>query len=297
MAQVLQNGALAGTPAHYVHSGDLRWWLFYGPPTIDLCESTALWDYPAQPGRCLGWMMVDPSWPSFDVFVQPELLGTPLWSEMAVWAENAALAANAAWPAGPGEALHKMWVAEGDASQIAHLEARGFKAAQWDTSFRRSLADPIPAPFLPQGFTLRLCQGLDELSSRAAAQYKAFDNHLPWETYLARFEYFMRSPGYAEALDVVAVADDGRTASFCITWLDPVTLEGHFEPLGTAPDFQRRGIGTAVLYEAMRRLQSRGMRQVSVVTVETHLPACELYRSVGFQSIGRLGRFDRAIDH
>jgi ribosomal protein S18 acetylase RimI-like enzyme len=289
MIQVLQAGSLAETATHYVHSGDLLWWLFYGPPVSDLLKEAALWDDPAQPGRCLGWMLVDPDWSGFDVFVQPELIGSTLWSGMFDWAETIATAGQK----DENVMVHKLWVAETDLVQIAHLETRGFAPFQWDTSFLRSLEDSISVPPLPPGFTLRLCRGLDELSNRAEAQYKAFNNTIPWETYLARFEYFMRSPAYAGALDVVAAADDGRIASFCITWLDEVTQEGHFEPVGTAPDFQGKGLGKAVLPEAMRRLKNAGMRQVSVLTAETNLPACALYRSVGFQSIGRLGCFER----
>ena len=94
---------------------------------------------------------------------------------------------------------------------------------------------------------------------------------------------------------MVAAADDGRIASFCITWMDDVTKEGHFEPVGTAPEFQGKGLGKAVLTEALLRLQSMGMRHASVVTLETNLPACALYRSVGFQGVGRLGCFERSI--
>ena len=118
---------------------------------------------------------------------------------------------------------------------------------------------------------------------------------MPWEKYLRRFDYFMRSEAYASALDVVAVEADGRIAAFCIAWLDPVTHEGHFEPVGTAPEFQRLGLGKAVLSETMARLQAAGMTQVSVITPEENLPAVALYHSVGFESIGKLGRFVREI--
>jgi hypothetical protein len=69
MEQVQQAGALAGTHTHYVHTGDLRWWLFYGPPDFDVQHKTALWEDPTSPDRCLRWTMIDDGWPSFDVFV------------------------------------------------------------------------------------------------------------------------------------------------------------------------------------------------------------------------------------
>jgi mycothiol synthase len=216
---------------------------------------------------------------------------------MLAWAEKEAETAyRRLGPDHQTGTLNKMWVSSEDAAQIRHLEGRGFHAAQWDCSFRRSLAGAIPAPILLAGYHLRLCRGLDELANRAPAQYGAFNNKMPWEKYLRRFDYFMRSEAYASALDVVAVAADGRIAAFCIAWPDAVTREGHFEPIGTAPDFQRLGLGQAVLCEAMLRLQAAEMTQVSVVTPEENLPAVALYRSVGFETIGKLGRFVREIE-
>jgi ribosomal protein S18 acetylase RimI-like enzyme len=43
-------------------------------------------------------------------------------------------------------------------------------------------------------------------------------------------------------------------------------------------------------------LQAAEMTQVSVVTPEENLPAVALYRSVGFETIGKLGRFVREIE-
>ena len=114
--------------------------------------------------------MIDDGWPSFDVFVRPELLGTPLWSEMLAWAENEAVTAyRRLGPDHQTGTLNKMWVSAEDTVQIAHLAGRGFRASQWDCSFRRALTGAIPAPILPAGYHLRLCRGLDELAARAPA--------------------------------------------------------------------------------------------------------------------------------
>lgn len=290
MQRLLQAGGLAQTESFYIHTGDLNWWLFYPPFGANLFESTFLWDDPAQPGSLLGWMMIDPTWPSFEVFVQPGLLGSALAADMLAYAEQQA----EAYPSLPaGEPLHKLWVAEGDRFQRLQLERLGFKHTAWDIVFERDLAQPVPAPQVAEGFNLRLCRGLPEVLQRATAQYGAFGSTAPLEQYLRRFERFMRSPAYAQALDLVAVAQDGRVGAFCIAWLDPVTRVGHFEPVGTHPDFQRKGLGKAVLLEALRRLQALGMHKATVCTGEGNSPAVALYPSAGLMPSARLGIFEK----
>jgi ribosomal protein S18 acetylase RimI-like enzyme len=95
----------------------------------------------------------------------------------------------------------------------------------------------------------------------------------------------MQSPVYDPELDVVAVAPDGRIGAFCIVWPDPVNKVGLFEPVGTHPDFQRRGLGKAVMSEALRRLRERGMTEACVCTNANHTPAVRLYESVGFRTV------------
>jgi ribosomal protein S18 acetylase RimI-like enzyme len=58
--------------------------------------------------------------------------------------------------------------------------------------------------------------------------------------------------------------------------------------VGTHPDFQRKGLGKAVMLDALERLQRLGMRQAIVATGEDNQPAIKLYESVGFCITSRL---------
>ena len=58
---------------------------------------------------------------------------------------------------------------------------------------------------------------------------------------------------------------------------------GLFEPVGTHPDFQRKGLGKAVMLEALRRLQKQGMEQAIVCTAHDNAAALRLYTSIGFE--------------
>ena len=68
-----------------------------------------------------------------------------------------------------------------------------------------------------------------------------------------------------------------------------------FEPVGTHPDFQRRGLGKAVMTEALRRLKDRGMERAIVCTTAENTPGIKLYEAVGFRIINRLGLFEKKL--
>ena len=46
---------------------------------------------------------------------------------------------------------------------------------------------------------------------------------------------------------------DGELAAFCTVWVDPETRTAVFEPVGTHPNHQKRGLGKAVMTEGLRR--------------------------------------------
>jgi GNAT superfamily N-acetyltransferase len=54
-----------------------------------------------------------------------------------------------------------------------------------------------------------------------------------------------------------------------------------FEPVGTVPEHQRKGLGKAVMYEGFRRLKGLGAT-VAYVGTGAQIPANRLYLSVGF---------------
>ena len=105
----------------------------------------------------------------------------------------------------------------------------------------------------------------------------------------------MQSPVYDPDCDVVAVSPDGQIGAFCILWPDPVTGVGLFEPVGTHPDYQRKGLGKAVMREALERLRQRGMAQAILTTPQDNLPAVQLYQSVGFRIDGYLLSYKKLI--
>jgi mycothiol synthase len=217
--------------------------------------------------------------------VHPSLRGPDLEEEMVTVAEK-----HLHRPGSEGKRKLYVWAAEGDSVREGILRRRGFCQGDLPEYQRRRLlpgdkARPIPEAPLPKGYTLRALGDAAELPARSWVSWKAFHPDEPDEAYDGWTWYpnVQRAPLYRRDLDLVAVAPNGELASFCTVWFDDVTRTGAFEPVGTAPAHQRRGLGKAVMVEGLRRLQRMGATLVTVGSYETAAHA--LYASVGFTEV------------
>ena len=294
MRALLQAGRLADNGAYYVHPGDLNWWLFYPPFDYDPFQYLYLVDDPASPGEILAWILLSPDgFNAFDVFVQPRLRASELESYWREWAE---LRLTQAVRLRGENLIRAMWVRQGDPVVTDWLESHGFHQGGADAHMLYDLDRSLPEALIPPGCQLRASAGLPEVHARASAQHGAFGSKVPFDRYVQRFTRFMQSGVYDPQWDIVAEMPDGKIGAFCLTWPDPVTGVALFEPVGTHPDYQRKGLGRAVMLEALRRLARAGMRQAIVTTGEDNLPAIKLYESVGFRLAQRLMIFKKEIE-
>jgi GNAT superfamily N-acetyltransferase len=141
------------------------------------------------------------------------------------------------------------------------------------------------------GYIVRTLGDVAELPARSLVSWKAFHPDEPDERYEGWTWYHnvQRAPLYRRDLDLVAVAPDGELASFCTVWFDDVNRTGVFEPVGTAPAHQRRGLGKAVMCEGLRRLKCLG---ATLATVGSYSPeAGALYAAAGFTEYELLERW------
>jgi ribosomal protein S18 acetylase RimI-like enzyme len=184
--------------------------------------------------------------------------------------------------------LQRTNVAETDKYLREYLYGRGFQHVPEDMlTMSCSLEQELPQPGLLTGYTLRPVTETDVVS-RGAAQHAAFQSGTRLEEYLQKYCHFSTSPGYPHGCDWAAIAPDKRVAAFCIAWPDVVSRIGQIEPVGTHPDFQRKGLGRAVMLAGMRYLQSLGMRSVRICVLADNPAAIALYENVGFHTVNRL---------
>ena len=74
-------------------------------------------------------------------------------------------------------------------------------------------------------------------------------------------------------------------AASTIMWLDEANKTAEFEPVGTHPDYQRLGLGRAMLLHGMHLVREAGASHITVACLGApgHPKARGLYYSVGFR--------------
>jgi len=283
MLDLLSEGRKANNGTYYVHRGDLQWWLFYTDVPQEIWQSNIyLW---FEEDRLMGWALLSVDDDAFDVYATPHLRGSAQEAEMLAWTVEQMSALDR---------VQTVWVAEDDEVRIRWLKENGFTVTQEHfIHFQRSLTGTLYTPLFPEGFGLRTSRGEDDARLRSVCSHAAFGSSKPFEEYWPRTLRFMQSPVYVAEHELFVVAPNGGVAAYCIIWTDEQNKIGHFEPVGTHPDYQRKGLGKSLLYEAFGRLKAEGMAEACVCTNNENLPAIRLYESVGFQKVKRLLKYTK----
>lgn len=136
----------------------------------------------------------------------------------------------------------------------------------------------LPAPSLPEGFTLCTMAEYRDLARRAKAFGLGFNHPDPadWPS-AATYAELQRAPDYRADLDICVVAPDGEVAAFCIVWLDAYNRLASLEPVGTVPAYRRRGLASAAVIEGLRRAAALGAERAWVGSDQA------FYKALGFQ--------------
>ena len=284
MRHLLMDGCQANIPASYMHPGNLDWDTHCPPSEQENRRNLRLWErLDVVPPSLAAWAIFSRHEGSFDLFVHPMLHGTPLheamMDEYIAWAQARAREAGSKqlWP---------FWAMDYDVVLVRLYKAHGFVTVQADPAaplFERIL-DELPTMQLPEGFSVQGVSNLDDGRLRAQVTYGAFQPDTNWDAYCAEYTQFIGSAVYDGERDLFVRSPDGQGASACTIWFDPVNAVGLFEPVGTHPDFQRKGLGKAVMVEGLRRMKAAGMRRAIVGFDPNNAAAQALYTSIGFQA-------------
>ena len=202
------------------------------------------------------------------------------------------------------------------APAVSHVEARALRedtevmAALGRTGFQavRTFAimacelEKLTWPFesgvrLPSRISLRTYRS-EDAPAWIAAFNASFSDH--WGGFSYSRESWSRhaaSPRFRKQISVVAEAG-GAFAGIChcAPSLNPREKGlAHLHILGVPPQFRRRGIGTCLMLDALRRLRENGFKRVELDMDSQNHKALPLYRQLGFREQEAITIYRREI--
>lgn len=294
-------------PDVHLHAGDIDWWTTHTlGRTPGLEDRIRLWfagEADATELVAFGWYG-PPS--DADLTILPAHRTPALLGPVVAWIEgqvarfgaapevsSEADASTSGRDAGKAIAPVRIWTAESDAPQIAALTELGFGPGP-EPGINHFVGHldrlDLGSADLPSGYVLKTVTTDADIAARVTAGRAAF----PGSTNsVEKYRFCRTTPLYRPGLDTLITAPDGSVAAFALAWLDPLTLAVELEPVGTHPDHQRRGLGSAVCRAALRAARAIGGQQVLVAADGTNPAANGLYASLGLGLAARIIPFRR----
>lgn len=118
---------------------------------------------------------------------------------------------------------------------------------------------------------------IDDLSQIEVLDKTAFGSL--WHNSQTSLEYAFEQAAFATIADI-----DGDIVGYQIS--TSMQMGGHLARLATHPQYQRQGIGYAILRDLMVQFKQRGAMRITVNTQEDNLASIALYENAGFTHTG-----------
>lgn len=277
---VLTRAWLEDAPFVASHPGDLEWWYASAAPAA-LPDLLRLWEVD---GSLAAWSWTNGGQVHWEIWTVDPASDGPLLAAIL----EAAIADT------PGALL--AWATETDAVTLDVIARSGFRPAERRMSqFQRRVDDdaPIIDAAVPVGYRIRSVDGPAEVEARMTVHRAAF---APSKMTVEKYGRLTSLPHYRFEDDLVVEAPDGSLAAFAMAWWDPIARVGEYEPVGTHPDHQRRGLGRALLTHGLRRYRDLGAGLVQVYSNTDNAASEGLYQAVGFERRHYHRQFERPAD-
>jgi GNAT superfamily N-acetyltransferase len=247
-----------------LHPGGLQWWLRrVGRPGFEVAVA-------CDGAQVTGFALRDAS----DVIVQADPAHVADRALLLTWAERGARQA--------GETELTFSVPEADQATQRALLTRGYtpRDTQGFELVHELAAEPA-SPDLPRDFEI-----LTLTPERTAAYIEL--HRAAWarpgkpSTYdRMQHDLVTAMPDFRYDLVPIVATGDGTFVAYCMSWWDPRSRTVEIEPLGTHPDFRRRGLARAIVGEVLRRSWALGAKYVLVWGTTGNPEAKALYLSAG----------------
>jgi mycothiol synthase len=271
----------------YLHPGDIPHHIYNGNKYYDPAELMTIWE---DDEGVAAWLLVNVRFKGFDAQVRPDMRGGDLEREVLELAYERTVELILQYDIECDHILADAF--RGDTARIQLLKELGWELDdELPYVLNRTGINSITVPDLPDGFSFRSVNGIEDAAALAEVHNAAFGPI--WTPDL--YQKVMESPGYEAERELVIQAPDGSFAVFSIIWFDPMNHTGLFEPVGTHKDFRRRGFGKAIMLYGLQKMAAAGMKYASVAHFGDNEAARGLYQSCGFKPWHLLDGYTKSI--
>lgn len=238
----------------------------------DWQKSIGLWE---QDGRIVGICNGEEG---FNAYLQVRPGFDRLTDEMLDFAEETIASVNP-----DGKKNLAVWSTESNSYLNERLTSRGYTRGEDGSYFNSRNLDKDYVPELPEGYSFTDATEVKDALARYRVVNRAFnpDAEIP-QVLPGSFLKMEKAPLFRPDLEIMIQYQDGTLVSFCVVWYDEGTGTAMFEPVGTHPDYQRLGLGRAMLLEGLRRLKAIGAKCAYVESYGDDRKA--FYNSAGFET-------------
>ena len=271
---------------YYFHKGDIGHRIFNGGYKFKPSEVFFSW---LRGDELVAFAIMCPNWEIFDLQVAPAWLYSDLHSQALRFCEREML--NLA-------GRHKLTlkhllleVGETDRAYADFVLQHGYQYSKTCVSVTRHDLAELPDKPLPAGFRFHDAT-IADAAKMADVHNHSFSAKWDAESYAAVF-----TAPHMER-EIVVLAPDGRFAAYVNVWHDDVNRSLLFEPVGTHSDFRRRGLASALMTYAMRRMQGEWGIECAYVCHEplaANAASGPLYASLGFVKLHDFAEYAKPV--
>ena len=173
------------------------------------------------------------------------------------------------------------FVDEVDSIRLSLLKDMGYEDKGVDEHNRILPVDiSIPEVKLPDNYSIRHVDVEKDFKEYRDVLTSVFPHCANMTPNLARI--YSEAEFYKAELDIVVVAPDKTFAAFTTVRIDPVSKLAELEPVGVHPDHRKLGLGKAIIFEGLRRLQKYNPEAIVILGAASSEAATKLYDSIGF---------------
>lgn len=129
-----------------------------------------------------------------------------------------------------------------------------------------NLSNDIPHIDIPEGFKVRVLSEVYDFDRLSKLIWEGFnyEGEIPKIDDEVNLLIKHAWLNYNRDICSVVIAPDGSYASFCGFWYESKTQIGYLEPMVTAQEYRKHGLGKAALFNSLQILKSYGCKKVFV---------------------------------